>query len=99
MMLLVFFKTGPGISGYVPADPNPFLAFTLLLQIVIGFFATAGAAGADFGMNSRNANDVRMGRARRHRRCHRLRRRIAPALCRRRARCSIRACRVIATTP
>jgi len=30
------------------------LAFTLLLQIVIGFFATAGAAGADFGMNNRN---------------------------------------------
>jgi len=61
MILLVFFKTAPGISGYVPADPNPFLAFTLLLQIVIGFFATAGAAGADFGMNSRNATDVRWG--------------------------------------
>ena len=61
MILLVFFKTAPGISGYVPADPNPFLAFTLLLQIVIGFFATAGAAGADFGMNNRNATDVRWG--------------------------------------
>jgi len=61
MILIVFFKTAPGISGYVPADPNPFLAFTLLLQIVIGFFATAGAAGADFGMNNRNATDVRWG--------------------------------------
>jgi cytosine permease len=61
MILFVFFKTAPGISGYVPADPNPFLAFTLLLQIVIGFFATAGAAGADFGMNNRNATDVRWG--------------------------------------
>lgn len=61
MILLVFFKTAPGISGYVPAEPNPLLAFTLLLQIVIGFFATAGAAGADFGMNNRNATDVRWG--------------------------------------
>lgn len=61
MILIVFVKTAPGISGYVPADPSPFLAFTLLLQIVIGFFATAGAAGADFGMNNRNATDVRWG--------------------------------------
>jgi cytosine permease len=28
---------------------------------VIGFFATAGAAGADFGLNSRNASDVKLG--------------------------------------
>jgi len=61
MILIVFFKTAPGISGYVPSDPNPLFAFTLILQIVIGFFATAGAAGADFGMNSRNASDVRWG--------------------------------------
>jgi cytosine permease len=61
MILLVFAKTAPGIPSYVPADPNPYFAFTLLLQIVIGFFATAGAAGADFGMNSRNQKDVRWG--------------------------------------
>ena len=61
MVLLVFFRTSSGIAAYVPADPQPFVAFTLLIQIVIGFFATAGAAGADFGMNSRNAKDVRMG--------------------------------------
>ncbi len=61
MVLLVFFRTSPGISQYVPPDPQPFIAFTLLVQIVIGFFATAGAAGADFGMNSRNGKDVRMG--------------------------------------
>jgi cytosine permease len=61
MVLLVFFRTSGGISQYVPADPQPFVAFTLLVQIIIGFFATAGAAGADFGMNSRNENDVRMG--------------------------------------
>jgi cytosine permease len=61
MILLVFAKTAPGIPNYVPADPNPYFAFTLLLQIVIGFFATAGAAGADFGMNNRNEKDVRWG--------------------------------------
>ena len=45
MVLLVFFRTSPGIAAYVPADPQPFVAFTLLIQIIIGFFATAGAAG------------------------------------------------------
>lgn len=61
MILLVFFKTSPGMAQYTPADPKPFVAFTLLLQVIIGFFATAGAAGADFGMNSRNEKDVRLG--------------------------------------
>jgi cytosine permease len=61
MILVVFFKTSGGIASYVPADPQPFIAFALLLQIVIGFFATAGAAGADFGMNSRGGKDVRLG--------------------------------------
>jgi len=62
MVLLVFMKTMPGLSQHTgPANPEPFAAFTLLIQAVIGFFATAGAAGADFGMNSRNEGDVRMG--------------------------------------
>jgi purine-cytosine permease-like protein len=61
MILLVFFETSPGIARYTPPDPQPFLAFTLLVQLIIGFFATAGAAGADFGMNSRNRKDVRRG--------------------------------------
>jgi len=34
---------------------------TMLLTYVIGFFATAGAAGTDFGMNNRNSKDVAMG--------------------------------------
>ena len=46
---------------HVPASPSPVLSFALLIQIVIGFFATAGAAGADFGMSNRNARDIRMG--------------------------------------
>jgi cytosine permease len=42
-------------------QPQPYIAFMLILQNVIGFFATAGAAGADFGMNSRHEKDVRLG--------------------------------------
>ena len=61
MILIVLFKTAGGIGDYRPATPDTFAAFTLTLQIVIGFFATAGAAGADFGLNSRNARDVRLG--------------------------------------
>src|ERR1700730_12923742 len=38
MILIVFAKTAPGVSQYVPADPNPFLAFTLLMQIVLYSF-------------------------------------------------------------
>jgi len=32
-----------------------------LLVYIIGFFATAGAAGADFGMNNRDDRDVQLG--------------------------------------
>ncbi|HYW78314.1 MAG TPA: hypothetical protein VE890_02015, partial [Thermoguttaceae bacterium] len=32
--------------------------FLFLSTYIVGFFATAGAAGADFGMNNRNASDV-----------------------------------------
>jgi len=63
MLLIVFFQTAGGVGRYhVPAaQDNPFVAFTMTLAIVIGFFATAGAAGADFGMNARHAKDVRWG--------------------------------------
>ena len=63
MILVVFLKTAGGLGSHFvePAKAAPFTAFTLLIQAVIGFFATAGAAGADFGMNSRNEKDVRMG--------------------------------------
>lgn len=61
MVLYVVFKTAGGISSYHVPDPNPYLAFTLLVQSVIGFFATAGAAGSDFGLNSRDGRDVKLG--------------------------------------
>jgi cytosine/uracil/thiamine/allantoin permease len=40
----------------VPSDP--WGGFLNVNVIVIGFFATAGAAGADFGMNNRNGKDI-----------------------------------------
>lgn len=43
------------------AEPSSTLGTLVAIQIVIGFFATAGAAGADFGMNNRDKNDVIMG--------------------------------------
>jgi cytosine permease len=33
----------------------------VILTVIVGFFATAGAAGVDFGTNSRNTGDVKMG--------------------------------------
>jgi cytosine permease len=62
MLLAVFFKTSGGPAYRVPvAQADPYVAFTAIIAIVIGFFATAGAAGADFGMNSRHERDVRWG--------------------------------------
>jgi len=61
MILVVFSKNAGGIGQYVAPHPNGFLGFTMLVQIVVGFFATAGAAGVDFGMNSRDRQDVQRG--------------------------------------
>jgi cytosine permease len=63
LVLVVFLQTVGGLGDYSvdPAQAAPVAAFALLLQVVIGFFATAGAAGADFGMNSRHDGDVRLG--------------------------------------
>ena len=61
MLLLVFSRTASGIPQYTPSSLAPYVAFTLLIQMVIGFFATAGAAGTDFGMSNRDARDVRWG--------------------------------------
>jgi cytosine permease len=36
-------------------------AVLLMVAGIVGFFATAGAAGVDFGLNSRDDNDVQMG--------------------------------------
>ena len=63
MLVIVLFQTAGGVGNYHVAagQENPYGAFTAVIAIVIGFFATAGAAGADFGTNSRNENDVKWG--------------------------------------
>ena len=61
MLLVVFFKTSGGLASIKVDQPEPWAAAALLIQVVIGFFATAGAAGADFGMNNRDARDVKWG--------------------------------------
>lgn len=61
MILVVFAKTGTAAGQYVPEHPSAFVGFTMMLQVVVGFFATAGAAGVDFGMASRDERDVRWG--------------------------------------
>ncbi|MGH9620171.1 MAG: cytosine permease [Bryobacteraceae bacterium] len=61
MILVVLANNVAGATSYVPAHYSPYIGFMFMIQIVTGFFATAGAAGADFGMNSRDGRDVRWG--------------------------------------
>ena len=61
MILVVFARNAGGIGQYLPPRPDAYLGVATLVQIVVGFFATAGAAGVDFGMNSRDERDVRWG--------------------------------------
>jgi cytosine permease len=61
MIIAVFVSTARGVSRYAPPDPAPYIGFVAIIQIVVGFFATAGAAGVDFGLNSRDERDVRLG--------------------------------------
>lgn len=61
MILMVFWANREGISHYQVPHHAPLSGFLNALTIVIGFFATAGAAGADFGMNNRNRKDIILG--------------------------------------
>jgi len=61
MILVVLARTAGSAGDHQPAEPNAWLGVTALVQTVIGFFATAGAAGTDFGLNSRHRGDVRFG--------------------------------------
>jgi len=62
MILLVFF-TNVGSAGNFKPTPGADAAegFLAIITIVVGFFATAGAAGVDFGMGNRDAKDVQLG--------------------------------------
>jgi cytosine permease len=48
-------------AGTVPAGLGFMGVMALSISFVVGFFATAGAAGVDFGTGSRDAKDVQMG--------------------------------------
>ncbi|HUP03189.1 MAG TPA: cytosine permease [Bryobacteraceae bacterium] len=63
LMLIVVYFQAPSGQRYTPppAQTDPYVALTMVMAAVIGFFATAGAAGADFGINARHERDVRWG--------------------------------------
>jgi len=61
MLVIVFAHTAGTADLHTPAQWNRWLGFVTIVQIVTGFFATAGAAGTDFGLNSRHAGDVKLG--------------------------------------
>ena len=62
MILIVFFSNvGSAGNFQVAEDAKPIVGFLTIIAIVVGFFATAGAAGVDFGMGNRNAKDVQLG--------------------------------------
>jgi cytosine permease len=59
---LVAKATAEGGTLQLPtAALGTFGVIALLITYVVGFFATAGAAGVDFGMGSRDKKDVSMG--------------------------------------
>ena len=63
IMILIVFFTNVGAAGkYTPAqDGQPIVGFLTMIAMVVGFFATAGAAGVDFGMGNRDEKDVSLG--------------------------------------
>ena len=60
-MLIVLWTNRSGIAHYQPPQPDSLTGFLNALLITIGFFATAGAAGTDFGMNNASRKDVVLG--------------------------------------
>jgi cytosine permease len=61
MILIVAWANRSGISQYQVPHRDDWAGFLNVLTIVIGYFATAGAAGADFGMHNRSRRDVFVG--------------------------------------
>jgi cytosine permease len=75
-LLTMFAMTAPGLAHFdvakfsdlhksvTPTAPMALTAFGVvaaMITFVVGFFATAGAAGVDFGTGSRDERDVHMG--------------------------------------
>ncbi len=52
-------------TGWMTAAPSPAMSvlgvLAFVITYIVGFFATAGAAGVDFGTNSKDAKDVSKG--------------------------------------
>jgi cytosine permease len=76
ILIILLAKTAGSIGGFDPQAfiklhqkispdaSSPLSMFGVLagmMAYVVGFFATAGAAGVDFGTNSRNKKDVQLG--------------------------------------
>jgi cytosine permease len=61
MVIIVFWANRGGVSHYQSPQSDQMTGFLNVLTVVIGYFATAGAAGADFGMNNANRKDVVLG--------------------------------------
>jgi cytosine permease len=63
MLVIAFTAAAPHITAFkTPATaPSSLAAACMVVQLAIGFFATAGAAGVDFGTAARNEGDVSKG--------------------------------------
>ncbi len=67
VLVIGLVKFGPSAGSYVPpaaeagAASGPLTAFLLMVAAIVGFFATAGAAGVDICSNNRDKGDVSMG--------------------------------------
>jgi cytosine permease len=71
ILLILVIKTIGGLGDFKPeqiivsqkitAPLSSLGVIALMLTYVVGFFATAGAAGVDFGLNSRDKKDVSNG--------------------------------------
>lgn len=69
VLLLGLFYFAGNAGSYTPPAPaagataptGALAAMLAMITAIVGFFATAGAAGVDFGMNNRDKKDVSMG--------------------------------------
>jgi cytosine permease len=75
ILVILFLSTVGGVGSFdgeqtasdavaAGAEGDPLTQYgviAVILTYIIGFFATAGAAGTDFGMNNRDEKDVQLG--------------------------------------
>jgi cytosine permease len=61
MLVIAAVSAAQGVGSYHPPELNPLGGALLLVQLTVGYFATAGAAGVDYGRNNRDKKDVQLG--------------------------------------